>query len=230
MKSSAGSETGRQRVAHTLLAEGPATAVDLAHRLGISSAAVRKHLDALEADGLVRGSERPEFGPAPKRGRGRPARFYAITDAGRATFEQAYDDLAVAALRYLSEVAGVEAVARFARLRAEEMQVRYGPALAVLTDPAARASRLAELLTDDGFAASAEPGRGDLTQICQHHCPVGDVAHAFPQLCDAEAEAFSRLLGTNVTRLATIAHGDGVCTTLVSHISADSATHERMSR
>ena len=53
-------------------------------------------------------------------------------------------------------------------------------------------------------------------QICQHHCPVGHVASEFPALCDAEAEAFGRLLGTHVTRLATLAHGDGVCTTLVS--------------
>jgi predicted ArsR family transcriptional regulator len=42
------------------------------------------------------------------------------------------------------------------------------------------------------------------------------VAAEFPQLCEAETEAFGRLLGTPVQRLATIAHGDGVCTTHVS--------------
>ena len=51
-----------------------------------------------------------------------------------------------------------------------------------------------------------------MMQVCQHNCPVSQAAHEFPQLCDAEAAAFARLLGTNVTRLATIAHGDGVCT------------------
>jgi predicted ArsR family transcriptional regulator len=39
------------------------------------------------------------------------------------------------------------------------------------------------------------------------------VAAEFPQLCDAETEVISRLIGTHVQRLATIAHGDGVCTT-----------------
>jgi hypothetical protein len=43
------------------------------------------------------------------------------------------------------------------------------------------------------------------------------VAAEFPQLCEAETEAFARLLGTPVQRLATIAHGDGICTT---HITA----------
>jgi predicted ArsR family transcriptional regulator len=53
-------------------------------------------------------------------------------------------------------------------------------------------------------------------QVCQHHCPVAHVAAEFPQLCEAETEAFGRLLGTPVQRLATIAHGDGVCTTHVT--------------
>jgi predicted ArsR family transcriptional regulator len=38
------------------------------------------------------------------------------------------------------------------------------------------------------------------------------VAEQFPQLCDAETAALGRLLDVHVQRLATIAHGDGVCT------------------
>jgi predicted ArsR family transcriptional regulator len=60
-------------------------------------------------------------------------------------------------------------------------------------------------------------------QICQHHCPVAHVAAEFPQLCEAETRAFEQLLGTNVQRLATIAHGDGVCTTHVPTNTAPSA-------
>jgi hypothetical protein len=55
-------------------------------------------------------------------------------------------------------------------------------------------------------------------QLCQHHCPVAHVAAEFPQLCEAETEAFGRLLGTPVQRLATIAHGDGICTTHVTSV------------
>ena len=51
--------------------------------------------------------------------------------------------------------------------------------------------------------------------LCQHHCPVAHVAEQFPELCEAETEVFAKLLGTHVQRLATIAHGDGVCTTHV---------------
>jgi predicted ArsR family transcriptional regulator len=76
------------------------------------------------------------------------------------------------------------------------------------------AQALASIFTDQGYAASAR----DLPvgeQLCQQHCPVSHVAHEFPQLCEAETEAISRVLDTHVQRLATIAHGDGVCTTCI---------------
>jgi predicted ArsR family transcriptional regulator len=50
-------------------------------------------------------------------------------------------------------------------------------------------------------------------QLCQGHCPVQHVASQFPQLCEAETQAFSQLLGVHVQRLATLAHGEHVCTT-----------------
>src|SRR5947209_1670092 len=56
--------------------------------------------------------------PPAHRGRGRPARTYALTDAGRSAFPHAYDDLANTALRYLRETGGEDAVRAFAEHRA----------------------------------------------------------------------------------------------------------------
>nr|MDQ2874122.1 transcriptional regulator [Actinomycetota bacterium] len=88
--------------------------------------------------------------------------------------------------------------------------------------PALRVQALADALSADGYAACvtvapapAQEERG--SQLCQHHCPVAHVAEQYPELCEAETEAFGRLLGTPVRRLATIAHGEGICTT---HITA----------
>jgi hypothetical protein len=53
---------------------------------------------------------------------------------------------------------------------------------------------------------------------------VAHVAAEFPQLCEAETEAFGRLLGTPVQRLATISRGDGICTT---HVTAPELVHIR---
>ena len=82
------------------------------------------------------------------------------------------------------------------------------------------AEALARVFTDEGYVASVrelplvgQQSVGD--QLCQQHCPVSHVAHEFPQLCEAETTAISRVLGRHVQRLATIAHGDGVCTTCI---------------
>ena len=89
------------------------------------------------------------------------------------------------------------------------------------------------MLTRDGYAASSRPltlADGSTTlgvQLCQGHCPVQQVASAFPQFCEAEQQAFYRLLGVHVQRLATLAHGEYVCTTFVpvSALSAPPDTH-----
>ena len=204
---------GAERVARALLEGGPATASELARTLGSSATVVRRHLDSLVAEGLVSWTERRPFGPAPARGRGRPARVFALTDDGSHVFDVAYDDLAVSALRYLRAHGGDDALRGFAQQRADEMVARYEAALDAVA-PLDRLDALADRLTDDGYAAIAHDAEGG-PQLCQHHCPVSHVAAEFPQLCDAETDAFERLLGTHVLRLATIARGDGICTTLV---------------
>lgn len=203
-----GVTSGAVRVARVLLQDGPTTASTLAESLGLSTQAVRRHLEQLNDEGLVASGDRAPFGPAPTRGRGRPPRVYYLTERGRDAFEQSYDDLAVAALRFMAEHGGIEQIEAFARQRADGLEQRYADC---------DLTTLAEQLTADGYAATTVTGDdGQTAQLCQHHCPVGHVAGEFPQLCDAETEAIGRILGRNVIRLATIAHGDGVCTTAIT--------------
>lgn len=208
---------GPDRVAASLVTVGPATNSVLAERLGISTTAVRRHLDALILEGLVESTERPPYGPSPARGRGRPAKVFSITPAGRSLFSSDYDELASQALAFLADSAGEDAVVAFANARAaqleESLRARLGDdwEAATVTE---KAAALAGALSDLGFAATTEPAPYG-TQVCQHHCPVSHVAERFPQLCEAETDAFARLLGHHVQRLATIAHGDGVCTTVI---------------
>ena len=89
--------------------------------------------------------------------------------------------------------------------------------------PVDRAQALAVALTAEGYAATASAISGG-GQLCQHHCPVAHVAAEFPQLCEAETAVIGRLVGTHVQRLATIAHGDGICTT---HIPGPAAAGEQ---
>jgi predicted ArsR family transcriptional regulator len=216
----------RGQVARLILERGPSTAATLGGRLGLTPAAIRRHLDNLLAEGLIETRTARTYG---NRGRGRPAKVFVITDAGRSAFEHAYDDLATNALRFLADTAGPEAIAEFARRQVSDLERRYAPAMG-RGDLSSRVQALAEALSADGYAASAGPApaignqaeAGE--QLCQHHCPVAHVAAEFPQLCEAETEAFGRLLGTPVQRLATIAHGDGICTTHVTSVGKSGHT------
>ena len=205
----------RSRVLHMVSADGPITAAELGRHLDLTPAAVRRHLDALVEQGAVVPHE-PVGG---RRGRGRPARPYSFWVAGHSALEADYDSLAVEVLRYLEAHGGPAAVRDFARSRIGALAERYAARLADAgDDPAARTAVLVEALSEDGFAATARPvGAGALTgvQLCQGHCPVQHVATEFPAFCEAETDAFSRLLGVHVQRLATLAGGHHVCTTFV---------------
>jgi predicted ArsR family transcriptional regulator len=201
----------RDRVSALLLEHGPQTASELAERLGVSPAAVRRHLDALVGAGRL--EER--LSREAHRGRGRPARRFHLTDAGRSAFPHAYDDLALTALRYVAASGGPDAVRAVAEAQMAGLEARASSAVAAATSggaPVDRAQALAVALTAEGYAATASAISGG-GQLCQHHCPVAHVAAEFPQLCEAETAVIGRLVGTHVQRLATIAHGDGICTT-----------------
>jgi predicted ArsR family transcriptional regulator len=212
----------RARVSQLLLELGSATAAELGAQLSLSPAAIRRHLDAMLVAGTISATEPAEDS---HRGRGRPARTFALTEAGRDAFPHSYDDLATAALSFLAQHGGDAAVTEFAAARSSELVSRYRDRIAG-SSADERAKSLAVALTQDGYAATAENGA-----VCQHHCPVQHVAEQFPQLCVAETEAFSRLLGQPVLRLTTIAHGESCCTaSMQSSTSTPAASEPTTSR
>ncbi|WP_448503842.1 helix-turn-helix transcriptional regulator [Mycolicibacterium thermoresistibile] len=203
-----------RRAIFRLLLQGPITAGRIGERLGISAAGVRRHLDALIEAGDAQAVAAASWEHT---GRGRPAKRYRLTPAGRAKLGHTYDDLAADAMRQLREIGGDEAVRTFARRRIDTILAGVPGVTDEAGDVESTAERVAGALTQAGYAATTSRVAGpvDGVQICQHHCPVSHVAEEFPELCDAEREAFAELLDTHVQRLATIVNGDNACTTHV---------------
>jgi predicted ArsR family transcriptional regulator len=216
----------RQAIVQLLLEEGPITAGQIGERLGISAAGVRRHLDALMDAGDAQSSAAAAWQHS---GRGRPAKRYRLTAAGRAKLDHTYDDLAVAAMRQLREIGGDDAVRTFARRRIDTILagVTDGP-----HDVESTADRVAGALTEAGYATTTTPVTGPIhgIQLCQHHCPVSHVAEEFPELCETEREAFAEILGTHVQRLATIVNGDCACTTHVPLTETSTDKHKTLRR
>jgi predicted ArsR family transcriptional regulator len=205
----------RRAIVRLLLESGTITAVEIGDRLGLTPAGVRRHLDALIEAGDAESVAAAAWQQA---GRGRPAKRFRLTAAGRAKLDHAYDDLAAAAMRQLREIGGEDAVRTFARRRIDailsDVEAADGPEDAAVE---AAAERVAGALTKAGYVATTARVGGPIhgVQICQHHCPVSHVAEEFPELCEAEQQAMAEVLGTHVQRLATIVNGNCACTTHV---------------
>ncbi len=223
----AGEDRTRDRVLATVLEDGPISAAELGKALQLTPAAVRRHLDALTERGLIEVKSMARQAT----GAGRPARRYVVSQGGQARLGDDYLHLAVAALRDLETYAGSEAVDEFVAKRFEDMETRYARELAGIESLEDKATKLAELLSADGFVGyTREAGMIGVNhlnqpinpalqqamaavQLCQGHCPVLGLAKEFPQFCEHETGMFSRLLGVDVRRLSTLATGGHVCTT-----------------
>lgn len=214
----------RRRIMLALLEYNPASAGVIAEDLGLSAAGVRRHLDILVDEGLAETAPAPSSGP---RGRGRPAKSFRLTAAGREQFGHGYDALATAALEALRDAGGDAAVTAFAERRVAEILSGVTP-VSEGADREDVVRAVAEAFRRHGYAATVNETAGNI-QICHHHCPISHVAHDFPQLCAAEHEALSNLLGQHIQPLATIADGNGICTTNIPirPITPTSAPAER---
>ncbi len=212
---SVGGET-RRAIMTLLLKRGPASAADLGESLDLSAAGVRRHLDSLLAEGLAETCD-----PHPVAGeestRGRPAKHFRLTDAGRDQFGTSYDTLAVEAVDVIERLGGQPAVRLFAQERIQRIlgDVRSADTDGEVVDAV---NDVVAALEAHGYAASVtRVGNG--IQICQHHCPVSAVAAVHPEICDAEHEAISAIVGRHVQPLALITDGNGVCTTNIPLVS-----------
>lgn len=191
-----------------LLEHARVTAAELATAFDLTPAAIRRQLAGLVDQGMVRQCpDEPTVGRNP----GRPARYFAATLRGREAFAHAYDELAIDAVETLRQVGGAAAVTAFFERRFAELEAHFTQRRAAAPDESEAVS-LARVLDEDGFMSSLGPA-GPGEQLCQHHCPYPAVAARFPELCSAETSVFARLLRSHIQRLATIGHGDGVCTT-----------------
>lgn len=206
----------RGKIMSSMLTTGPVTASELGKSIGISPAGVRRHLDKLLEEGLVEYCS-PVRRSGDRAGRGRPAQHYQLTDQGRDSFGSGYDELALEAFAAVEEIGGREAVKKLARKRAEKLlgTLREEP-----TDDIAETTHsVADAMAAQGYAAEAN-NVGSGLQLCQHHCPVHAVAAEYPEICEAEHELISELVGSAVAPLALIANGDGVCTAHISLVGS----------
>jgi len=196
----------KHRIVERLKRVESATATDLASEFGLTDTALRQHLDALEAAGMVsRSMEEPT-------GRGRPPVHWQLAPAAAAAFPDRHGELSVDLIGSVRSALGDEALDRVIAARCDRQAASYAAALDGTTSVAERVRRLADIRSDEGYLAEVADD-GDAFILIEHHCPIRDAAIACGALCQAELEVFQRSLGNEVTvrRTQHVLNGDRRC-------------------
>ena len=178
----------------------PLTARELAARFDVTPNAMRRHLETLEAAGVVRHQREV-------RGVGGPVHAFSLTPSGEALFPRAYASVLLDALA----AQGRAGVATFFRQRWAELAADAVPALAQLPLHE-RVQLVAELWTSLGYMAEAgtDPATG-APVLRKHNCAVRAVAERWPEVCATEQAFIAELVGEPVTRTAHILAGCNAC-------------------
>lgn len=179
-----------------LLRARPRTVKEVAEALGVSRAAAQKHLQDLEAKGLVRSEVRK----CPSRGR--PYRLWRAQDG-----EAPYAALCGDVLKGLEKALGREGVVAFLLERNRHL---FAPLNLPTLPLRERLARLAHFLREQGYEAEVVEEGGHL-YLCQRRCPKLALSREHEALCQSELLAYQELLGLPLVREERIAEGGSCC-------------------
>lgn len=186
----------------------PLSAHELGDQFGLTANALRRHLKALEDDGLVRYQREV-------RGVGAPVFTYSLTPAGEALFPRSYVSVLSAALDAIRAQTGDAAVEAVLESEWKRLADEAGPVLDALPLEE-RVPLVAELLTAKGYMTVVDAS----LNLRIHNCAVREIVERFPEACSVEAKYVERLLGVPMVRSAHRKDGCGHCEYGVSsHLS-----------
>jgi predicted ArsR family transcriptional regulator len=194
----------RERILSLLIDRREARVEELAEALEITSAAVRRHLDNLRADGLVDAR-------AIKQSTGRPFYAYFATEKATQTVPPAYADLLERMLRSLGERDDV--IATVMTSIAQSLASKHMHEVAGLSAEELAAQVTASLKAE-GILENWS-SQDDGIHFTNGHCPYHKAAEISKLPCEADRKTIELLLGHDVEQLNRIVDGATCCEYLV---------------
>ena len=170
---------------------GPQRIADVAAALGVTAEAARQQVVRLVADGLLASETE-------RRGIGRPAQLWHLTEAGHARFPDTHAELTLRLIDAMRAELGEAALDRLIRVREQETLHAYRGALAGAATLAEKLACLADIRSREGYMAEWRTD-ADGFLLLENHCPICAAATACQGFCRAELEVFRAVLGPAVT-------------------------------
>jgi predicted ArsR family transcriptional regulator len=202
----------RREILYALRTGGPATAEQVADRIGASRTGVLQRLRTLEAAGLVNRTLN-------RHGVGRPRHVYDLTAAAQELFPANYGALAQSVLSAINSIGGERLIQDVFTARRDLLIGRLRQRLAERLPAGAslweRVREVATFQDETGYLGRAEQTADGRIRLREHNCAIAGISRPYPVACEAELALLSDVLGAQVTRECHIGSGARSCTYLV---------------
>lgn len=187
--------------------KGSATIKELEEVLGITTTAVRQHLNTLLAEGYI---ERRLV----HAGVGRPHHAYFATDRVRELFACHCDDLALTLLEEVFLMEGKQRTIQLLERVGERLAHKYAPSVrsSLLSD---RVSELAHALNHHGVLTDAILDGEETIALRTYNCPFHELAQEHREICEMDRGMLETLLGAEVSLSQCMMDGHTGCTFVV---------------
>lgn len=183
--------TSDDRILFQLKTRGPQTAAAVGTRLGMTATGARQHLVRLQAGGLVAGEEQHQK-------RGRPTRFWRLTDQGHGRFPDRHSDLTLEFIRSTRAVFGKAGLEKLVRHREDDSLERYRKLVPRRLSLRAKLDALAKARSQEGYMARVIAERDGSFLLVEDHCPICAAAATCQALCRSELAIFREVLGHGI--------------------------------
>lgn len=206
----------RSQLLQMLKTQGNCSISDMAKAMGITEMAVRRHIQTLEREGLLRAT-------LVRQAMGRPSYRYALTEQADELFPKNYPQLTLDLLSELEEQpGGAQVIDRLFEGRRDKLETRFLERMKNRSLDE-RVAELSAIQNAGGYMTEWEPGEeaGAYT-LYEYNCPVAQVANRYRQACRCERQLFERLLDADVERTECLADGGTRCTYAIRREKAGS--------
>lgn len=178
----------RRALLEMLKLRGELSSLEMAEELGVSSMAIRQHMQELAASGDVTSVDKTL-------GKGRPSKFWSLTPVADRHFPDRHRDLVLDLLGSVQSVLGQDAMDRLLDERGEEQVRHYAPRVRASERLYERVEELARARSEEGYMASVVAEEAGSFLLTESHCPICSAAAACQGLCARELSVFERVLG-----------------------------------
>jgi len=178
-------QTTRNKVLYLLKSRGAQTAVTIAAELELTSMGARQQLLKLSESGEISSYLEPK-------GKGRPKRFWLLTEAGQVNFPDRHADLTLELIDSISTIFGADGLEKLIETREQVTLNKYTNRLKNKNFIHNRLVELAQIRTEEGYMAEVKQTNEGFV-LLENHCPICAAAKICQGFCRSELELFQKL-------------------------------------